>query len=176
MLGMLVKVFSGHSIATRGHLPRKGNVTFEDLMRGAADFHVRTVTIEVVTSLRCLLPITVRIVAVLKSARSAILSCSHEPFTLIVNVGYYRMWAYRKHLRNRMVWHLFFCAPARSHSSLDGLVLISNNFLMQCSAESGLGVAVSLFKPRRIKDRVVAAIAELCCTRAQRFESVFLHR
>ena len=43
MLGMLVKVLCGHSIATRRCFPREGNVTFEDLMRGASDLDVRTV-------------------------------------------------------------------------------------------------------------------------------------
>ena len=36
MVGMLVKVLRGDSIATRGRLARKGNVTFEDLMRGTS--------------------------------------------------------------------------------------------------------------------------------------------
>ena len=46
MLGMLVEVLRGDSIATRRRLARKGNVTFEDLMRGTSDFDVRSVTIE----------------------------------------------------------------------------------------------------------------------------------
>jgi hypothetical protein len=50
MLGMLVKVLCGDSIATRRRLPREGNVTFEDLMRVASDLDVRTVTLEVLTS------------------------------------------------------------------------------------------------------------------------------
>jgi hypothetical protein len=82
MLGMLVKVLCGHSIATRRCLPREGNVTFEDLMRGASDLDVRTVTIEIVTSLRYRLPITVRIVTVIATTRSAVLSCSHETFCI----------------------------------------------------------------------------------------------
>jgi hypothetical protein len=49
MLGMLVKVLRGDSIATRRRLARKGNVTFEDLMRATSDFDVRTVTIEGLT-------------------------------------------------------------------------------------------------------------------------------
>jgi hypothetical protein len=82
MRGMLVKVLCGHSIATRRCFPREGNVTFEDLMRGASDLDVRTVTIEIVTSLRYLLPITVRIVTVIATTRSAVLSCSHETFCI----------------------------------------------------------------------------------------------
>jgi len=82
MLGMLVKVLCGHSITTRRCLPRESNVTFEDLMRGASDLDVRTVTIEIVTSLRYLLPITVRIVTVIATTRSAVLSCSHETFCI----------------------------------------------------------------------------------------------
>jgi hypothetical protein len=82
MLGMLVKVLCSNSIATRRRLPREGNVTFEDLMRGASDFHVRTVTIEILTSMRCLLPITVRIVTVITTIRSVGLSYSHETFCI----------------------------------------------------------------------------------------------
>ena len=47
MLGMLVKVLRGDSISTRRRLARKGNVTFEDLMRATLNFDVRAVTIEV---------------------------------------------------------------------------------------------------------------------------------
>src|SRR5229473_1296653 len=65
MLGMLVKVLRGDSIATRRRLPREGNVTFEDLRRVAADFDVRTVAIEGLTSVRYLLSITVRVVTVI---------------------------------------------------------------------------------------------------------------
>ena len=43
MLGMLVKVLRGDSIATRRRLAREGNVTFEDLMRATPNFDVRTV-------------------------------------------------------------------------------------------------------------------------------------
>ncbi len=87
MLGMLVKVLCGHSIATRRCLPCEGNVTFEDLMRGASDLDVRTVTIEIVTSLRYLLLITVRVVTVIATMRSAILSCSHETFCIDSQFG-----------------------------------------------------------------------------------------
>jgi hypothetical protein len=52
MLGMLVKVLCGDSIAARRRLPREGNVTFKDLMKGAPDFDIRTVTIEGLTSAR----------------------------------------------------------------------------------------------------------------------------
>jgi hypothetical protein len=52
MLGMLVKVLGRDSIAAGRRLPREGNVTFEDLMRSASDFDVRTVTIETLTSWR----------------------------------------------------------------------------------------------------------------------------
>jgi hypothetical protein len=41
MLGMLVKVLCGDTIAARRRLPREGNVTFEDLMRSASDFDIR---------------------------------------------------------------------------------------------------------------------------------------
>src|SRR5713226_6654283 len=78
---------AGHAIATRRRLPREGNVTFEQLMRRASDLDVRTVTLEVVTSLRCLLPMTVRIVTVITVMRSAVLSCSHETFCVDGEVG-----------------------------------------------------------------------------------------
>ena len=63
MLRVLVKVLGGYSIATRRRLARKGNITFEDLMRATSDFDVRTVTIEGLASVRYLLPITVGIIA-----------------------------------------------------------------------------------------------------------------
>jgi len=78
MLGMLVKVLCSDSIATRRRLPREGNVTFEDLMRGASDFDVRTITIECLTSFRYLLSVTVGIVTVIASIWSAGLSWSHD--------------------------------------------------------------------------------------------------
>ena len=65
MLGMLVKVLCRDSIATRRRLPREGNVSFEDLMRGASDFDIRTVTIESLTSVRYLLSVTVGIITVI---------------------------------------------------------------------------------------------------------------
>jgi hypothetical protein len=80
MLGMLVKVLCRDSIATRGRLPREGDVAFEDLMRGASDLDVRTVTIVTLTSRRHLLPIAVGIVTVITTIRSAGLSCSHDTF------------------------------------------------------------------------------------------------
>jgi len=78
MLGMLVKVLCGDSIVICRRLARKGNVTFEDLMRGTSDFDARPVTIEGLTSVRYLLPITVGIVTVIAAMRSAGLSCSHD--------------------------------------------------------------------------------------------------
>jgi hypothetical protein len=56
---MLVKVLRGDAISTRRRLAREGNVTFEDLMRATSNFDVRAVTIEDLTSVRHLLPITV---------------------------------------------------------------------------------------------------------------------
>jgi hypothetical protein len=84
MLGMLVKVLCSNSIATCRRLPREGNVTFEDLMRRASDFDVRTVTVEILTSVRYRLPMTVGIVTVITTIRSAGLSCSHETFCMMV--------------------------------------------------------------------------------------------
>jgi hypothetical protein len=78
MLGMLVKVLCGDVIATRKRLSREADITFEDLMRGASDFDVLPVTIEILISVRYLLPITVGIVTVITTIRSPGLSCSHE--------------------------------------------------------------------------------------------------
>jgi hypothetical protein len=87
MVGMLVKVLRGDSIATRGRLARKGNVTFEDLMRGTSDFDVRTVTIEGLTSVRYLLPMPVGIVTVIATMRSAGLSWSHDTCCVDGEIG-----------------------------------------------------------------------------------------
>ena len=87
MLGMLVKVLCGDAIATRRRLPREGNVTFEDLMRGTSDFDVRTVTLEILTSMRYLLPIMVGIVAVIATMRSSSLSWSHDTCWIDGEVG-----------------------------------------------------------------------------------------
>ena len=87
MVGMLVKVLRGDSIATRRRLTRKGNVTFEDLMRGTSDFEVRTVTIEGLTSVRYLLPIPVGIVTVIATMRSAGLSWSHDTCCVDGEIG-----------------------------------------------------------------------------------------
>jgi hypothetical protein len=79
MLGMLVKVLRGDSIATRRHRAPEDNVTFEDLMRAASNFDVRTVTLEGLTSVRQLLPITVGImITVMVTIRSAGLPWSHD--------------------------------------------------------------------------------------------------
>ena len=87
MVGMLVKVLRGDSIATRGRLARKGNVTFEDLMRGTSDFDVRTVTIEGLTSVRYLLPMPVGIVTAIATIRSAGLSWSHDTCCVDGEIG-----------------------------------------------------------------------------------------
>ena len=95
MLGMLVKVLRGDSIATRRRLPREGNVTFEDLRRVASDFDVRTVAIEGLTSVRYLLPITVRVVTVIATTRSAGLSWSHDTLHFDERLDRYPVRAYR---------------------------------------------------------------------------------
>ena len=88
MLGMLVKVLHDDSIATRRRLEREGNVTFEDLMRATSNFDVRTVTIEGLTSVRHLLPITVGIiVTVMATMRSAGLSWSHDTCRIDGEIG-----------------------------------------------------------------------------------------
>jgi hypothetical protein len=95
MLGMLIKVLCGDSIATRQRLPSEGNVTFEDLMRGASDFDVRTVTIEGLTSVRYLLSVTVGIVTVIASIWSAGLSWSHDTCAFEERLDRYPVRAYR---------------------------------------------------------------------------------
>ena len=87
MVGMMLKVLRGDSIATRGRLARKGNVTFEDLMRGTSDFDVRTVTIEGLTSVRYLLPMPVGIVTVIATMRSTGLSWSHDTCCVDGEIG-----------------------------------------------------------------------------------------
>ena len=94
MLGMLIKVLCSHSIATRRRLPREGNVTFEDLMRGTTDFDVRTVTIEGLTSVRYLLSGTVGILTVSAAIRSPGLSWSHDTLHFDERVDRYPVRAY----------------------------------------------------------------------------------
>jgi hypothetical protein len=145
MLGMLVKVLCRDAIATRRRLPREGNVTFEDLMRGASDFDVRTVTVEGVTSLRYLLPITVEIVTVITTIRSPSLSCSHETFCI-----YGESWLkLDRYPACRTTFVVGRCRAAFLYKgrlfragTLDGVILISNIFLMQCSPDAGLIGAV----------------------------------
>ena len=141
MVGMLVKVLRGDSIATRGRLARKGNVTFEDLMRGTSDFDVRTVTIEGLTSVRYLLPMPVGIVTVIATMRSTGLSWSHDTCCVDGEIG---------SLSNESISELLpsgvgryrplFCTSAKLFraGTLDGAVFISNRFLVQCPAEAGL--------------------------------------
>ena len=87
MLGMLVKVLRGDSIATRRRLAREGNLTFEDLMRATSNLNVRTVTIEGLTAVRYLLPITVGIITIMATMRSAGLSWSHDTCRVDGEIG-----------------------------------------------------------------------------------------
>ena len=88
MLGMLVKVLRGDPITTRSRFAPEGNVTFEDLMRATSNFDVRTVTVEGLTSVRHLLPITVGIiVTVMATMRSAGLSWSHDTCRIDGEIG-----------------------------------------------------------------------------------------
>ena len=141
MLGMLVKVLCGHAIATRRRFPREGSVTFEDLMRGASDLDARTVTLEIVTSLRDLLSITVGIVTVITAMRSVVLSCSHETFCHDGEVGSLSDESVSEDLRSRAVSRRFSVRRQLFRAgTLDGAALISNSFLMQCPAEFGVSV------------------------------------
>ena len=141
MVGMLIKVLRGDSIVTRGRLARKGNVTFEDLMRGTSDFDVRTVTIEGLTSLRYLLPMPVGIVAVIATMRSAGLSWSHDTCCVDGELDRYPTRAYPNPSPAEFggVAPLL-CTSAKLFraGTLDGAVVISNRSLVQCIAEAGL--------------------------------------
>jgi hypothetical protein len=113
MLGMLVKVLCNDSIATRRRLSREGNVTFEDLMRVASDFDVRTVTIEGLTSVRRLLSVTVGVVTVIAAIWSAGLSWSHDACAFDEKLDRYPVRAYRttSEAESEGVAPLFFTAP-----------------------------------------------------------------
>jgi len=114
MLGMLIKVLCGDSIITRRRLPSEGDVTFEDLMRGASDFDIRTVTIEGLTSVRYLLSVTVGIVTVIAPILSAGLSWSHDTCTFQERLDRYPVRAYRDAwvARSEGVAPLFCTAPS----------------------------------------------------------------
>ena len=152
MLRMLVKVLCGDPIVTRRRLPRESSVTFKDLTRGASDLDVRTVTLEIVTSLRYLLPITVGIVTVITPMRPAVLSCSHETFCIDGEVG---------SLSNESVSETFAVGQCRAAflcgaSSFARYARWGRPYFQQffgaMPAESGLIVTGSLLKPHRIKD------------------------
>jgi len=145
MLGMLVKVLRGDSIATRRRLAREGNVAFEDLMRATSNFDVRTVTIKDLASVRYLLPIMVGIITVKATMRSAwshdtcridgeIGSLSNESISEPLPGGggrcrtafmYQRKALWRRHPRWRRLYLQQQCP-------------ISNRFLVQCPTEAGL--------------------------------------
>jgi hypothetical protein len=95
MLSVLVKVLCSHSITTRRRLPSEGNVTFEDLMRGASNFDVRTVTIEGLTSIRYLLSVPIGIVIVIVTIWSPGLSWSHDTLHFDERLDRYPVRAYR---------------------------------------------------------------------------------
>jgi hypothetical protein len=95
MLSVLVKVLCSHSITTRRRLPSEGNVTFEDLMRGASNFDVRTVTIEGLTSVRYLLSVAIGIVTVIVTIWSPGLSWSHDTLHFDERLDRYPVRAYR---------------------------------------------------------------------------------
>jgi hypothetical protein len=85
----------GDPIATRRRLPSEGYVTFEDLMRGASNFDVRTVTIEGLTSVWYLLSVTVGIVTVITPIWLAGLSWSHDACAFEERLDRYPVRAYR---------------------------------------------------------------------------------
>jgi len=131
MLRVLVKVLRGYSIATRRRLARKGNITFEDLMRATSDFDVRTVTIEGLTSVRYLLSITVEIIAVIATTRSARLPWSHDTSCSDGEIGSFSNESISEpFLAEAEGVASLFCTSAKlsGAGTLDGAVLISNRF------------------------------------------------
>jgi hypothetical protein len=131
MLGMLIKVLCGDSIATRRRLPCEGNVTFEDLMRAASDFDVRAVAVEGLTSVRYLLPITVGIIAVIATMRSAGLYCSHDACCINEEVESFSNESVSEHTSvaapDGAALFLYSGKLFRA-CTLDGVVLSSNGF------------------------------------------------
>jgi hypothetical protein len=144
MLGMLVKVLCRDSVAARRRLPREGNVPFEDLMRGASDFNVRTVTIEALTTRRHLLPIAVRIVTEITTIRSAGLSWSHDTYCIAGEVGV-AIPGERIGTRSLVgrVTPLFCTAPALSHRHVRWGDHSFQQFFGTMLAEAGLLDAAS---------------------------------
>jgi len=131
MLRVLVKVLRGYSIATRRRLARKGNITFEDLMRATSDFDVRTVTVEGLASVRYLLPITVGIIAVVATTRSARLSWSHDTSCSDGEIGSFSNESISEpFLAEAEGVASLFCTSAKlsGAGTLDGAVFISNRF------------------------------------------------
>ena len=141
MLGMLVKVLRADSIATRRRLAREGNVTFKDLMRATSNFNVRTITIEGLTSVRYLLPITIGIITVMATMRSSGLSWSHDTCRIDGEIGSLSNGSMSEPLLAEAegVAPLFYTsAKLFGAGTLDGTVFISNRFLVQCPTEAGL--------------------------------------
>jgi hypothetical protein len=141
MLGMLVKVLRADSIATRRRLAREGNVTFKDLMRATSNFDVRTVTIEGLTSVRYLLPVTVGIITVMATMRSAGLSWSHDTCRIDGEIGSLS----NESISNPSLAEAEGVAPLFRTSAklfgagtVDWAVFISNRFLVQRPTEAGL--------------------------------------
>jgi hypothetical protein len=86
MLGMLVR-FSAPTRSSLVVASREGNITFKDLMRATSNFNVRTVTIDGLTLVRYLLPITIGIITVMATMRSAGLSWSHDTCRIDGEIG-----------------------------------------------------------------------------------------
>jgi hypothetical protein len=131
VLGMLVKVLCRDSIATGRRLSREGNVTFEDLMRGASDFDVRAVAVKTLTSLRHLLPISVEIVTVITTIRAAVLSCSHDTFCTDDEIGSLTKQSAQTRSIMERVALLFRKAPALSRRNVRRAARHFQRFLAQ---------------------------------------------
>ena len=153
MFCVLIEVLCGDSIAARRRLPREGNVTFKDLMRGAPDLDIRTVTIVGLTSARYLLPITMGIVTVFTSMRSAGLSWSHDTCCTDGEVGSLFDKSISEHLRRSRVGRcraaFLYSAKALRIDTLDGSSLFFINFWSN-ACRSRPRCAASLSKAHKI--------------------------
>jgi hypothetical protein len=133
-------------------------------MRGASNFDVRTVTIEGLTSVRYLLSATVGIVTVIVTIWSPGLSWSHNTLHFDKRLNCYPVEGVSERLGGgirRCRAALLYSGQLFRAGTLDGVALTSNSFFAATPDEAGLVGAVSLFKPRRIKHLVAAAITEL---------------
>ena len=107
-------------------------------MRATSDFNVRTVTIEGLASVRYLLPITVGIITVMATMRSAGLSWSHDTSCSDGEIGSFSNESISEpFLAEAEGVASLFCTSAKlsGAGTRDGAVFIPNRFLVQCPTE-----------------------------------------